>query len=645
MANNTDFQNGFAAGYAARAKGAGSLEQVQADYTQNDNTAVDYIQNRPFYEEISGNYTPLMENQPVLFNEGYIPSHYDNGEYNSNKDILFDKLRVILDNNLGNVLTIQIKNPDGSLYTERSGEVVEALNEKDKKINIIGNHYFYTGNKEDDTGEDFYFLATSNEFAFDIRKDYFETIDEDGYSTIEFDYGFLNGDYLVDILVGDVSTKIKKLDTKFINTTNEISENSTDNEIPTALAITKYVNTKNPEQTQSNYEENDATSKSYIQNRPFYAKVGTTPITETFYDSLNGDPTVDYVEREEFDSIQAVLTPSTSVQQQFKEGAEITCTFEVFVDYISDGGVHSITRTGIVNKYSDELLYVGDAWLVEENRPAYGEPEYAITYNTTTNEITIYVYTLRFGAYSGANITLSSSYIKEEIKQLDPRYIPDYISKTETKNLISEVPEQIQSNYEENDKTSKSYILNRPFYTELTLSKETVYNSPTATYDYNVKRTQVKCDPIIIPNLDDCFTVGNTMDIILEVQNTNGETGTLSYFEKEVKKYSSVYVPYVGGWNIVAEGTVGIPYEDEFAVTYSDTGELRIYLSTNIEINGYPVAECSNMNVTLILNRHVLVDHQLDPKYIPDYVSKTEVSELINSAIQEALYVDEEVTV
>lgn len=185
------------------------------------------------------------------------------------------------------------------------------------------------------------------------------------------------------------------------------------------------------------WEQNDPQGEGYVKNRPFYAKVGTTPITETFYDSLNGDPTVDFVEREEFDSIQAVLTPSTSVQQQFKEGAEITCTFEVFVDYISDGGVHSITQTGTVQKYSDELLYIGDAWLVEENRPAYGEPLYCITYNTTTNEITIYVYTLRFGAYSGANITLSSSYIKEELKQLDPKYIPDYVSKTEVSELIN----------------------------------------------------------------------------------------------------------------------------------------------------------------------------------------------------------------
>ena len=49
MANN-DFQNGFVTGYTARAKGAGNLEQVQADYIQNDETAIDYIKNRQFYK-------------------------------------------------------------------------------------------------------------------------------------------------------------------------------------------------------------------------------------------------------------------------------------------------------------------------------------------------------------------------------------------------------------------------------------------------------------------------------------------------------------------------------------------------------------------------------------------------------------------
>ena len=44
---------------------------------------------------------------------------------------------------------------------------------------------------------------------------------------------------------------------------------------------------------------------------------------------------------------------------------------------------------------------------------------------------------MRFGAYSGANVTLSTSYLTDEIKQLDPKYIPDYISKTEVEELVS----------------------------------------------------------------------------------------------------------------------------------------------------------------------------------------------------------------
>ncbi len=240
--------------------------------------------------------------------------------------------------------------------------------------------------------------------------------------------------------------------------TLDIAENPTNTKLPTAKAVADYIDTvadyitsevsreiedvKNliPEQVQVNFDENDSTSKAYIQNRPFYSIKDAISVTETFYDSLNGDPTVDYVEREEFDSLQAVLTPSTSVQQQFKEGAEITYTLELLYDLSGDGSVGSDTHTGIVQKYSDDLLYVGDAWLVDQTHPAQSEPWYCITYNINTNEITIYVYTIRFGAYSGANVTLSSTYVADEVKQLDSKYIPDYVSRTD---MMAYVAEQI----------------------------------------------------------------------------------------------------------------------------------------------------------------------------------------------------------
>jgi BMFP domain-containing protein YqiC len=159
----------------------------------------------------------------------------------------------------------------------------------------------------------------------------------------------------------------------------EIPEISNDNTLPTTKAVVTYIDNKVsnelenfkdlipeiPEQVQSDFDENDSTSKAYIQNRPFYSIKDAKSVTETFYDSLNGDPTVDYVEREEFDSIQAVLTPSKSVQQYFKEGAEITYTLELLYDLTGSDRIDSTTETGIVQKYSDELLYVGDAWLVD----------------------------------------------------------------------------------------------------------------------------------------------------------------------------------------------------------------------------------------------------------------------------------------
>ena len=140
--------------------------------------------------------------------------------------------------------------------------------------------------------------------------------------------------------------KIKTIDPIYLpdyisktETANEIQKATNEIQDEVANKIQNEVNKVKSEIPQSDYEENDSTSKAYIQNRPFYSIKDAISVTETFYDSLNGDPTVDYVERETFDSIQAVLTPSTSVQQQFKEGAEITYTFEIYVDYSSYTGL------------------------------------------------------------------------------------------------------------------------------------------------------------------------------------------------------------------------------------------------------------------------------------------------------------------
>jgi hypothetical protein len=201
--------------------------------------------------------------------------------------------------------------------------------------------------------------------------------------------------------------------------------------------------------------------------------------------------------------------------------------------------------------------------------------------------------------------------------------------------MKNSIPEASIPDWEQNDPQGEGYIKNRPFYTVSTHSKETIYNASTATYEYNYRRVILKTeDPILVPNLSEYFTVGNSMDVILEVRNSIGGTGTLSYFDKKVKQRSSIYVPYVGGWNVLSPGEVGVPYEDEFAVSYNSSGELRIYLDVNIKINGYPIAECSNMNVTLIFNRHTVTDYQLDPRYIPDYISKTGVKEMIDNIPQ-----------
>ena len=209
----------------------------EVDWNQNDPNGKGYIQNRPFYEEVSGSYTPLMENEPVFFKDGEVSSYNKKQEYVFDDEVFFNKAKTILNNNLGNVLTIQIKNVNGSLYTERSGEVVEVTGEKGRKIIIVGNKGLSLNYEENNTGEDFLLSSHSEGTAFYIYKDHYDM----GDGEIGYDKEFLNGNYLVDILVGSVSTIIKKLDTKFINTSTEITEICTDDKIPTEKAVYDFV--------------------------------------------------------------------------------------------------------------------------------------------------------------------------------------------------------------------------------------------------------------------------------------------------------------------------------------------------------------------------------------------------------------------
>ena len=90
-----------------------------------------------------------------------------------------------------------------------------------------------------ENGVDFLVASNDTGTCFYIRKNYKVIFTDDGtdIESVEYDEDFLNGGYFVDILVGDTSTTIKKLDTKFINTSLDITENCTDNEIPTAKAV------------------------------------------------------------------------------------------------------------------------------------------------------------------------------------------------------------------------------------------------------------------------------------------------------------------------------------------------------------------------------------------------------------------------
>ena len=77
--------------------------------------------------------------------------------------------------------------------------------------------------------------------------------------------------------------------------------------------------------------------------------------------------------------------------------------------------------------------------------------EYALE-NDDSDENSLIVYT------TNANWTISIIHIKEEIRQLDEKYIPDTIVR------VKDIPEQIQPDWNQNDETAKDYVKNRTHY-------------------------------------------------------------------------------------------------------------------------------------------------------------------------------------
>lgn len=190
--------------------------------------------------------------------------------------------------------------------------------------------------------------------------------------------------------------------------------------------------------------------------------------------------------------------------------------------------------------------------------------------------------------------------ISEEIHQLDEKYIPDTIARVE------DIPEQEQSNWNQNDTTSASYIQNRPMYFDVQPIAQNLAASGS-TSDYTA------ITPEFVP-------VDGTSYYVRGVY-TNDKAVTTTF--------DGVYECQNGKIDILTWDGSGCP------ILNITTDGINVGIS-----NSYRVA---SVVIDVI---GTVTYHTLDEKYLPDTIARTEdvealqalvgdtsVSEQINNAI------------
>ena len=173
---------------------------------------------------------------------------------------------------------------------------------------------------------------------------------------------------------------------------------------------------------QSNWNQSDNTQGDYIKNRPFY---DYTVEENIFNQTVEG-----FTFQEEFNSYMVATKPAPFV---LKIDKEYIVTF--------DGEEFTLTPFYFeFNGYTH--VCVGDKVLT--GVPSTGE-EFALVYNEATG----YMNYFSFSTATSHTISIIEKGI--EVKQIDEKYIP-------------ESARGIQPDWSIDDTTSKSHILNRPFY-------------------------------------------------------------------------------------------------------------------------------------------------------------------------------------
>ena len=407
-------------------------EQVQADWNQSDETAPDFVKNKPFGQDgvivysqtgtcyyFAGDYTlPLTERQADLLNG-------------------VDSVVVVLN---GESYECEVEYSEAD-YTG-SGVYYAYY--------TMGNKSLKKGSTDEDTGEPFLLSLTTNP----------------GGDVITF-RNYMDYDYKV--IIGGTG-EILTLDEKFIP---ESIARVSDVESTIQEAVASI-----PEQVQADWNQNDETAADYIKNRTHYAEKVLTPIVE----DLSGARVIGH-------EGSYILVDGYIIEV---DGVKYTIS-RVLVDEYSDYDDEGMREHYSYEYFGNPAVYPYDLYKADivHDVPFFMYHEYGTytgIYFGDEDTHTVNVYS------TGGEIVhqLDEKFIPDTIaRQAD---VDDKISqlRIDIGETIDAIPEQVQADWNVNDETAPDYIKNKPFYEgEI---KDVIFDVESEIGKYNIAPINIVTD-------------------------------------------------------------------------------------------------------------------------------------------------------
>lgn len=242
--------------------------QCIKDWEENDPNSLSYIQNRPFYEETTSKTIPLE----LDFVTG-----------SKNFDSTFDIV-------VGEEYELTAMLADG---TTRILKATAAADVAGLTGTVGVGFSFFINESQTDWYEDDRCTISIFNNCIVTSDNTFEKAD--GKSCIHSINRIEKNPNLIDKAIVSAQlalrpAELKKLNTKFINTVSEISENVTDEQLPTAKAVYDYVKDNaggNAGNGVADWAQTDPAGEGYIKNKPCAKELTTVTFTKSGSEHLN----------------------------------------------------------------------------------------------------------------------------------------------------------------------------------------------------------------------------------------------------------------------------------------------------------------------------------------------------------------------